>query len=286
MSRRFPFRRVLVGAFIALAATRTALPRDEPGAEADRARLRGVWQLVFAESDGNPAPAERISKIRVEIKEKTHSVTFDGQEIAHEVPFAIDPKADPKATVDTIPDGPDKGKQIHGIYRVDGDTLVSCVAKPGADRPKAFSAAPGSGRTLRVFLRVRPDEGPGAKAVRDEFMRFGGTWTFARMTVGGQESPPAELEKNRLILQGNQFLSVVGELSMGGDYVIDPLARPRTIDVRFSDGSSFRGIYELTDDTYTLCFDLGSKERPRAFESKPGTQQVLEVLKRHRPAAP
>jgi len=104
--------------------------------EAERARLKGAWQLVFAESDGNLTPTERLKTIRVEIKDGTHSVFVGNQEIAHKVPFTVDPKSSPKTTDDTITEGPDKGKHILGIYRVTEDTLASCVSKPGADRPR------------------------------------------------------------------------------------------------------------------------------------------------------
>ncbi|MFO0888123.1 MAG: TIGR03067 domain-containing protein [Isosphaeraceae bacterium] len=264
-----------------LAWNSPSLAQDaDQGEAAERAKLRGVWKLVFAESEGKIAPPERIKDVRVEIKDRTHSVFFGDTEIAHDIAFAIDPKASPKRTDDTINDGPDRGKHILGIYRLEDDTLVSCVGKPGGERPKAFSAASGSGQTLRVFLRVRPGEGPEAKAVREEFMRFSGTWRFDEMIAAGRKTPTDELGKYKLIVQGNQFTSVVGPLSMGGHFVVDPAARPKTIDIFFSDGSSVRGIYELSDDTYRVAFMLPGKERPKAFESKPGTSQVVEVLKR------
>jgi len=108
---------------------------------------------------------------------------------------------------------------------------------------------------------------------------------LAEMTMAGQKSPESELAKYKLVLQGNQFISTVGALSLGGHYKIDPSATPKTIDVLFDDGSSFHGIYELSDDTYRVTFNLGGKERPTDFESKPGTKQVVEVLKKVNPEA-
>ena len=51
----------------------------------------------------------------------------------------------------TLPDG----KEIKGIYEMDGDTLKSCVAPAGKERPKEFSAGKGTGHTLRVFKRMK-----------------------------------------------------------------------------------------------------------------------------------
>ena len=44
-----------------------------------------------------------------------------------------------------------------------------------------------------------------------------------------------------------------------------------------------RGIYELTDDTYKTCISVDDQPRPEKFESKPGSKDGLEVLKREKP---
>jgi uncharacterized protein (TIGR03067 family) len=60
---------------------------------------------------------------------------------------------------------------------------------------------------------------------------------------------------------------------------------PKHFDVTISGGptkgQTFPGIYELTDDTYKLCFLFG-KGRPTAFESTPGSGLMLQVLKREK----
>jgi hypothetical protein len=75
--------------------------------------------------------------------------------VAHAIPVAVDTSAEPHATTDTLPDG----RRIFGIFRLEGDTLISCVAEPEMERPAAFESRPGSGHTLRVFRRVVEEEG-------------------------------------------------------------------------------------------------------------------------------
>ena len=116
------------------------------------AKVQGTWQLVSAETDGKEAPAEQVRKVRVVIKGDRHTVFFGDQAVAKEVLFKLDPAKTPRAVDDLLPGG----KRILGIYEVDGDTLRSCVAPAGKDRPTRFSAESGSGHTLRVFRRV-PD---------------------------------------------------------------------------------------------------------------------------------
>jgi uncharacterized protein (TIGR03067 family) len=124
-------------------------PRSD-AAKKELEKFQGTWQLVSAETDGVAAPAERVKQIRVVIDGSKHTVFFGDQEVAHQIPFELDPTTKPKSVTDSLPDG----QTIKGIYEIDGDTLKSCVAAPGKDRPKEFTAKACSGLTLRVFKRV------------------------------------------------------------------------------------------------------------------------------------
>lgn len=123
----------------------------DDAAKAELKKLEGTWQLVSAVTDGKPAAEDFVAKVQVIIREGKHSVKIDGELAVKEIPVAVDPSTDPKSTTDTLPDG----QTILGIYKLEGDKLTSCVAKPGQERPKAFAAEAGSGLTLRVFRRVR-----------------------------------------------------------------------------------------------------------------------------------
>lgn len=284
--RRFVLT-LFCGLMVGMLGSRSRAAEEGPVVKEELARLQGTWQLVYAETEGKATPGERVRTVRVEVKGNSHSVYIGDQRVVHDVSFTMDPTAMPKTTDDTINDGPEKGKQIHGIYELEGDTLASCVAKVGQERPTKFATTPGSGHTLRVFKRVRPDEDPKEKAVRDELIRFGGTWRFAELEVGGTKIPAGTLAGPRLILQGDRFLSIDPRETSTGYYKIDPTRVPKTIDVVFTSGSpkgtTVRGIYELTDDTYKTCISLDDQQRPQRFESKPGSKVALEVLKKEMP---
>jgi uncharacterized protein (TIGR03067 family) len=270
-----------------MSAARSPAAQEGQGVKDELARMEGTWQLVYAETDGKSAPGERVQAVRVIIKGSNHSVYFGDKVVAQDVSFRLDPSATPKTTDDTINDGPEKGKQVHGIYELDGHTLASCVAKIGQERPKKFATTPGSGHTFRVFKRVRPDEDAKEKAIRDELIRFGGTWRFAEMEIGGTKVPADEFAANRLILQGDRFLSSDARETTSGYYKIDPTRVPKIIDVVFTSGTpkgtTVRGIYELTSDTYKTCISADDQPRPEKFESKPGNKYALEVLKKEQP---
>jgi uncharacterized protein (TIGR03067 family) len=257
---------------------------DKAAAHADLERIQGTWQLLYAETDGTNAPAKTVQSIRVEIKGTSHSVYFGDKEIAHDVSFVINPSANPKTTDDTINEGPDKGKHILGIYQLTDDTLISCVAKAGNDRPKEFSTAPGSGHTLRVFMRVPAKDDAKQKAIREEYIRFGGTWRFASMEMEGQKVSEENSEASRLIIQGNRFFAKNGKHLTPGEFKIDPTITPKTIDVIFTQAdrkeSVLKGIYELTDDTYKVALGTPGQPRPTQLSSKPGSGSGYQILKR------
>lgn len=278
--------RTIFAAFGAWLGAAACLAGDkEAEVAAERARFQGTWQLISAESDGKKTPEDVAAKIRVMISGSTHSVRFGDEILAHNVAWDLDPTAVPKSTTDTINDGPNKGKQIRGIYRLEGDTLTSCVGPVDGPRPVEFTAKAGSGQTLRVFRRVK-DDGARAEAVRAEQKRFEGTWKFVSMEVNGKAATEADFKDSRLILEGNRFTAKEkGEVT--GTYDVDPTATPKTIDLTLVLGPDRRatilGIYELEGDTYKICSALPGRPRPKEFTSKAGSGQGVQVMTREKP---
>jgi uncharacterized protein (TIGR03067 family) len=261
--------------------------RSEPdAARAELAKFQGTWQLVAAETEGKKTDDAQVKQIRVTITGNSHTVRFGDQVIAHDVAFSIDPTRTPHWTTDTINIGPDKGKQILGIYRLDGDMLTSCVAKTGSERPTEFVSKPGTGHTLRVFRRATEDPSK-AKAVAEELAKFEGTWTFASMEFEGQEIPGKDLAGHLIILKGNEFAAKTGEGTTKGTFQVDPTASPKTIDVTMGDGpekgKTLLGIYTLTADTYRVSLAAPGKPRPTEFVSKAGSGNAVELLKKEKP---
>ncbi|HOX88979.1 MAG TPA: TIGR03067 domain-containing protein [Burkholderiaceae bacterium] len=144
-------RRLLVAA-LALGLAACAAPGPDARREAVVRSLEGRWQLVSEVSNGKSLPEDFVRRVNVSIRDGHHSVIIDGKTVLHEIPFEFDAAADPMTSIDRLPDG----REILGIFRVDGDALVSCVGAPGRPRPTDFTAPAGSGQVLRVFRRLPP----------------------------------------------------------------------------------------------------------------------------------
>jgi uncharacterized protein (TIGR03067 family) len=148
----------------------------------------------------------------------------------------------------------------------------------------AFGLLAGSGRT---------PAGDASKedAVRKELTKFEGTWKLVSMEMDGNKVPEEGLkEMGKMILRGNKFTVPVGDITHRGTFRVDVSAKPKRIDVTFTEGpekgKTLLGIYELEGDTYKVCIGEPGKPRPKEFVAKKGSGHVLEIFKRQKARRP
>jgi len=122
--------------------------------EKDLALLQGTWEQVGVEANGIANPSDEYSA-------GSALATFEGNEfsvvsaegaILLKGTFHLDATTIPRQAtwIDAI--GPDKGKQLPGIYNLSGDNFVFVAA--GNERtaqPTDFRTE--SGQTMRRFVR-------------------------------------------------------------------------------------------------------------------------------------
>lgn len=152
---------------LAAAVICVAFQGSSPGAQDDAvkkelAKLQGEWKMVSGVADGYSVPDEMLSSGKRVCKGDELTVTIGG-EVIMKAKITVDPSKSPKTIDYQVIEGPTKGKKHLGIYALDGDTLKSCFAAPGDERPKEFGSKEGDKLTFSVWKRSAESSKSGEK---------------------------------------------------------------------------------------------------------------------------
>ena len=112
-----------------------------------------------------------------------------------------------------------------------------------------------------------------------------GDWTCAYAVVDGKPVPDAKVQILRLTLTSKRYTTQMGpEVLFDSTYTIDATKKPKQIEMVGTEGTmrgkNALGIYELANDTFTICYTMPGKPRPTEFESTPGSGAYLATWKR------
>ena len=124
-------------------------------------------------------------------------------------------------------------------------------------------------------------------AMTQEHARFEGVWSFDLVEVDGVKQPEAPFATNKMVIsKDGSFVVVQGPRITRGFMKSDPTRTPKHFDVTVTNGpgkgQTTLAIYELEDNTFKFCGPLRSTERPTTLDSKPGSGQIFQVLKREK----
>jgi uncharacterized protein (TIGR03067 family) len=126
------------------------------------------------------------------------------------------------------------------------------------------------------------------KQKKNDINSLQGTWNIAALEVDCNKMPESMFAGSRITVKGSKFNTVSMGASYSGVVTLDESAKPKTFDLKFTDGpekgNTNLGIYKLNGDTWTLCLATRGKIRPKNFATKPGTGVALETLKRGKAA--
>lgn len=119
----------------------------------DLEALQGCWEQVALEVDGLARPDDDLSpagSTTVFIGNKFLVRAADGGQLLEGI-FKLDAAANPKQVdwIDTV--GPDAGKVLPAIYKLEGDRFVFVAGDADAPRPTRFCTGPG--QVMRTFDR-------------------------------------------------------------------------------------------------------------------------------------
>ena len=120
------------------------LPAFDENAE-PVAELEGDWFMVSCRQDGQPMDPRFVGAAKREFRGNTTTLTVGGRPVMKSR-FT----ADSASKTIEYPD-----LRQHGIYKVSGDRLQTCLVAEGETRPTDFTASPGDGRLVSEWSRKR-----------------------------------------------------------------------------------------------------------------------------------
>ena len=118
---------------------------------------------------------------------------------------------------------------------------------------------------------------------KKDMKALNGTWTVEKAEVEGSDQTTA-FSTAKLELTDGKYTSEFAGLKDEGTFTTDPTKTPKTMDITGGEGPNkgkkFPSIYELKDDTLTICYGLDEKTRPTKMETAKGSNTMLAVYKR------
>jgi uncharacterized protein (TIGR03067 family) len=137
-----------LGLALVLAWPSRAADDSRPG-QTEFKLLDGTWRIISSEKDGvEQPPAELPERWRLTFR----AGDFERGDGPRGSIARINSKASPKQ-IDYRLAG--TAKDVLAIYILEGDVFIECTAPPGAERPKSFTSANGTGHTLVIYKRVK-----------------------------------------------------------------------------------------------------------------------------------
>jgi len=111
-----------------------------------------------------------------------------------------------------------------------------------------------------------------------------GEWVPVKAELAGQVMPEAFLKTIDLKISKNEYEAVVSGKEDKGTWTIEATAKPKGMMITGTKGPNAKktipAIYEVTDDTLRVCYDLSGKKRPADFKTKADTLLYLVTYER------
>jgi uncharacterized protein (TIGR03067 family) len=129
--------------------------------------------------------------------------------------------------------------------------------------------------------------GAEAEKAKEDAKKMHGTWKAVTGELAGKPYPDEVLKTIKLVMTDGKYLVTVGEQRDEGTAKLDATKTPRRMVIKGTkgpnQGKTFLAIYELTDTTLRICYDLSGKAYPKEFETKPDTKLFLVEYRREKP---
>lgn len=125
-----------------------------------------------------------------------------------------------------------------------------------------------------------------AADAKDDLKKMQGTWTMVSGEQDGEKITEQTIKSGKLVIKEDHHIVLIGDATIKGTHKLDASKKPSTIDASDTDGpykgKTLLGIYEITDDTFKVCFAAPGKDRPKEFTTKGGAAHIFHVWKKEK----
>lgn len=122
---------------------------------------------------------------------------------------------------------------------------------------------------------------------KDDAKSINGTWLPSAAELGGENFPDEVRKTMKLVMDDGKYTLMVGKSPDKGTVKVDSSKKPKEMDITGTEGpnkgKTIPAIYEMTDDTLRICYDLSGKARPSEFKTAKDTKLFLVTYKREKP---
>ena len=118
-------------------------------------KVDGTWLASKAELGGKPMPKKAIANLKLTLEEGEYEVVAESTDRGT---VTYDRSATPKTMDIKGTEGPNKGKTILAIYKLEDDKLTICYDLSGMSRPSEFKTSPKTKLFLVTYERQKSEK--------------------------------------------------------------------------------------------------------------------------------
>jgi uncharacterized protein (TIGR03067 family) len=269
----------------------------------DLDRIQGSWHVTALESDGAAVPRPAFDRAHLAVKGK--AFTSKGMGAVYTGTIELKSSTKPKSLDLIFASGPQKGTRNLGIYTLERDRWVICLATRGTKRPGKFATKPETGLALETLERgappkqaklkaepapktapAKPAKGVAARAAKEPAAKapaapstppspIEGEWMMISGVFDGKPLAENMVAWCKRITRGDVTTVMAGPQTMlKARFTLNASAHPGAIDYMNLDGTHKgkpqAGIYDLSYGILRICVSAPGQPRPDVFVSKPG----------------